>query len=421
MMKPGYKQTEIGVIPENWDIGLLKEAFQRLDAGVSVNSDESAYSDYYVLKTSAVRNGIVNVKEAKPVVRADYPRLKCPVKKGSIIISRMNTPSMVGECGFSEEEASNTFLPDRLWQVEPTASDYDFRWLNYLLNTEKYNAAIRTTATGTSNSMKNIAKDRLLEISIPKPTLPEQQRIAETLSDMDELIASLEKLIAKKKAIKQGAMQELLTGNRRLPGFSGEWEDSKIGEMGFFYNGLSGKKKNNFGHGKSRYITFLNVLSNVTIDVQSLEYVEVGQSESQNQIRKGDLFFNTSSETPEEVGMCAVLMTDVTNVYLNSFCFGFRLFSDDYDPLFLSYLFNSSIGRKIMSILAQGATRYNLSKGSLSEAKVKLPPIAEQIALATTLFEMDCDISVLEKKCNKVCRIKQGMMQQLLTGTIRLT
>lgn len=155
--------------------------------------------------------------------------------------------------------------------------------------------------------------------------------------------------------------------------------------------------------------------------MQSLEYVEVGQSESQNQIRKGDLFFNTSSETPEEVGMCAVLMTDVTNVYLNSFCFGFRLFSDDYDPLFLSYLFNSSIGRKIMSILAQGATRYNLSKGSLSEAKVKLPPIAEQIALATTLFEMDCDISVLEKKCNKVCRIKQGMMQQLLTGTIRLT
>ena len=420
-MKEGYKQTEIGVIPEDWDIGSLKEAFPRLDAGVSVNSDESVYSDYFVLKTSAVRNGIVNVKEAKPVVRADYPRLKCPVKKGSIIISRMNTPTMVGECGFSSEEALNTFLPDRLWQVEPLVPDYDFQWLNYLLNTEKYSAAIRATATGTSNSMKNIAKDRLLEILIPKPTLPEQQRIAEALSDMDELIASLEKLIAKKKAIKQGAMQELLTGNRRLPGFSGEWEESKIGEMGFFYNGLSGKKKNDFGHGKSRYITFLNVLSNVTIDVQSLEYVEVGQSESQNQIRKGDLFFNTSSETPEEVGMCAVLMTDVANVYLNSFCFGFRLFSDDYDPLFLSYLFNSSIGRKIMNILAQGATRYNLSKGSLSEAKVKLPPIAEQIALATTLFEMDCDISVLEKKCNKVCRIKQGMMQQLLTGTIRLT
>ena len=90
-MKPGYKQTEIGVIPEDWDIGALKEAFPKLDAGVSVNSDESAYSDYFVLKTSAVRNGIVNAKEAKPVVRADYSRLKCPLKKGSIIISRMMT------------------------------------------------------------------------------------------------------------------------------------------------------------------------------------------------------------------------------------------------------------------------------------------------------------------------------------------
>ena len=237
MMKPGYKQTDIGIIPEDWEIGSLKETFPRLDAGVSVNSDESAYSDYYVLKTSAVRNGIVNVKEAKPVVRADYPRLKCPVKKGSIIISRMNTPAMVGECGFSAEEAPYTFLPDRLWQVEPSAPDYDFQWLNYLLNTEKYSAAIRATATGTSNSMKNIAKDRLLEISIPKPTLAEQKRIAEALSDMDELIASLEKLIAKKKAIKQGAMQELLTGKRRLPGFSGEWEIRAISSLGKFVSG----------------------------------------------------------------------------------------------------------------------------------------------------------------------------------------
>lgn len=92
-MKPGYKQTEIGVIPEDWDIGTLKEAFPRLNAGVSVNSDERAVSDYYVLKTSAVRNGKVNTREAKPVVVSDYPRLKCPVKKGSIIISRMNTPA----------------------------------------------------------------------------------------------------------------------------------------------------------------------------------------------------------------------------------------------------------------------------------------------------------------------------------------
>ena len=147
----------------------------------------------------------------------------------------MNTPAMVGECGFSAMEAPNTFLPDRLWQIEPLSSDYDFQWLNYLLNTERYGAAIRATATGTSNSMKNIAKDRLLEIAVPKPPRPEQERIAEALSDMDELIASLEKLIAKKKAIKQGAMQELLTGKRRLPGFTGEWDDTTIDDIAEFH------------------------------------------------------------------------------------------------------------------------------------------------------------------------------------------
>ena len=233
-MKPGYKQTEIGVIPEDWDIGSLKEAFPRLNAGVSVNSDERAVSDYYVLKTSAVRNGKVNTREAKPVIVSDYPRLKCPVKKGSIIISRMNTPAMVGECGYSATDATDTFLPDRLWQVEPSSPDYDFQWLNYLLNTERYSAAIRATATGTSNSMKNIAKNRLLEIAVPKPPRPEQERIAEALSDMDEMITSLEKLIAKKKAIQQGVMRELLTGKHRLPGFSKEWKKYKVGEMGEF-------------------------------------------------------------------------------------------------------------------------------------------------------------------------------------------
>ena len=128
-MKPGYKLTEIGVIPEDWEIGSLKEAFPRLDAGVSVNSDETVFSDFFILKTSAVRNGTVNVKESKPVVHSDIHRLKCPVKKGSIIISRMNTPAMVGECGYSNIDAPNTFLPDCLWQAEPLSSEYDYKWL----------------------------------------------------------------------------------------------------------------------------------------------------------------------------------------------------------------------------------------------------------------------------------------------------
>ena len=150
----------------------------------------------------------------------------------------MNTPALVGECGYVKNASIDVYLPDRLWQVQnPKDSDYNFEWLNYLLNTKRYRDAVRATATGTSNSMKNISKERLMEIDIPRPSLDEQNRISAALSDIDTLIANLEKLIAKKKAIKQGAMQELLTGKRRLPGFTEEWKINKIGAFGEFVSG----------------------------------------------------------------------------------------------------------------------------------------------------------------------------------------
>ena len=212
MVKPGYKQSEVGIIPEDWGVSTLRAAFPKLEAGVSVNSDNMTSSKYHILKTSAVHNGIVDPAEVKPVIKADYSRLKCPLVQGSIIISRMNTPALVGECGYVKNASIDVYLPDRLWQVQnPKDSDYNFEWLNYLLNTKRYRDAVRATATGTSNSMKNISKERLMEIDIPCPSLDEQNRISAALSDIDTLIANLEKLIAKKKAIKQGALQELLT------------------------------------------------------------------------------------------------------------------------------------------------------------------------------------------------------------------
>ena len=118
--------------------------------------------------------------------------------------------------------------------------------------------------------------------------------------------------------------------------------------------------------------------------------------------------------------MCAVLDDVIENTYLNSFCFGFRLNDDTHNPLFLSYYLNSSIGRKIMSVLAQGATRYNLSKTNFAETIIKLPTKEEQTAIASILSDMDNEIEILEQKLEKTRQIKQGMMQQLLTGKIRL-
>ena len=186
------------------------------------------------------------------------------------------------------------------------------------------------------------------------------------------------------------------------------------------YSGLTGKQKDDFGKGNARYITFLNVLNNTVIDISKLESVQVNEDEYQNEVLKGDLFFNTSSETPEEVGMCAVLMDSIRNTYLNSFCFGFRLKTKKVYALFFSYYFNSQEGRKIMRVLAQGATRFNLSKDYFSQTEIELPPYEDQVEIAQTLADMEGDILSLEKKCLKYKAIKQGMMEELLTGKVRL-
>lgn len=195
MVKKGYKQTEIGVLPEDWETSSLSAAFQKLEAGVSVNSDNSLSSEYHILKTSAVHDGVVDTAETKPVIPQDYLRLKCPLVKGCIIISRMNTPALVGECGFTKDAKAGTYLPDRLWQIQNfNKSSFDFVWLNYLLNTKQYRDAVRATATGTSNSMKNISKERMLNIEIPRPPINEQENIAAALSEVDELINLVEKV-----------------------------------------------------------------------------------------------------------------------------------------------------------------------------------------------------------------------------------
>jgi type I restriction enzyme S subunit len=150
----------------------------------------------------------------------------------------MNTPALVGECGYIEHDYPSLFLPDRLWMTrhegrKPTC----IRWLAYLLSFGSFNRAIKESATGTSGSMKNISKGSLLGVQISLPTKAEQEAIAEALSDTDALIDSLAQLIAKKRHIKQGAMQELLTGKRRLPGFSEGWEVVTAGEIGKFRGG----------------------------------------------------------------------------------------------------------------------------------------------------------------------------------------
>ena len=199
------------------------------------------------------------------------------------------------------------------------------------------------------------------------------------------------------------------------------WEVKKLGSIGKPYGGLSGKSKLDFADGKFPYIPFMNIMSNPIIDKSYVDYVNIGVDESQNKALNGDLFFNGSSETPEEVGMCSVLLEDIPNLYLNSFCFGFRLNKDSKENgLYFSYYFRSSEGRKLFYSMAQGATRYNLSKSNFNKMEVSLPKPEEQVEIANILTDMNNEITALETKLEKYRKVKLGMMQNLLTGKIRL-
>ena len=289
------------------------------------------------------------------------------------------------------------------------------------LFSESVNDQIDKILSGSNYPAINSRDVKLIEIPCP-PQVSEQRAIAEALSDVDGLLNSLEALIAKKQAIKKATMQQLLTGRTRLPGFRGAWERTRMGSIGLIYGGLSSKNKVDFGGGNARYVTFLGVLENVILDVSHTERVHVGPAESQNSVMEGDLLFNASSETPGDLAIGAVMDEQLDNLYLNSFCFGFRFHDENkYVPLFLAYFFRGPVGRSVMNALAQGATRYNMSKSQFLALELSLPPCDEQRAIASVLSDMDAEIAALEQRRDKTRSIKQGMMQELLTGRVRLS
>lgn len=295
--------------------------------------------------------------------------------------------------------------------------DNDTEFLFYLLKTKKNEMC----KLSTGSTFNEISKKSLGDIMLLVPAKKNEQKlIAEYLSDADELIENLERLIDKKKNIKLGTMQELLTGKKRLPGFTKEWKLISINKIGGIYSGLTGKTKKDFGWGNSKYVTFLNVLNNRILKTDIFASVNI--NESQNFIKYGDILFNTSSETPEEVALCSTLDSEINeDVAINSFCFGFRVFdTKKYYPLFIVDYFRSNSGRKQIIEIAQGSTRYNLSKDYFLNLEIPFPEYDEQKSISDTITDMEKEIHNLEQQLNKYKHIKQGMMEQLLTGKIRL-
>ena len=258
-------------------------------------------------------------------------------------------------------------------------------------------------------------------IAIPSGLL-EQNRIGDALADADDLIDSLERMIAKKQAMKKGMMQELLTAKTRLPGFTTNWVPVRLRDVGSTYGGLIGKVKGDFGVGPASYITFMEVMRGARLLGRELERVNVKPGERQNRVQRGDVLFNGSSETPEEVALAAVVDFDPPpRTYLNSFCFGYRLKEPGrIHPAYLAYFFRSGPGRALVASLAQGATRYNIAKTKLLQLSPELPSYEEQDAVVSVLTAVEAEIDRLRERLSKTRNLKQGMLQELLTGRTRL-
>lgn len=416
----GYKQTEAGVIPSDWGTLTLGELSTLMTNGfvgtatshyVQDDSGVLYIQGYNVEENSFNFHGVKYVSEefhqahAKSCLRGGD---LLTVQTGDVGLTTVVTQSLAG----SNCHALIITRPNQRVAVP--------KFVSYYLNSSAGRARLKLIEIGTT--MKHLNVGDMLRFVVPLPkSIDEQHAIATALGDVDALLEELDNLIAKKRDIKQATMQQLLTGQTRLPGFDGEWGVIRLAELGKTYGGLTGKSKNDFGVGQALYVPFTNVMGNTTINYEQLEKVRVSASESQNEVLLGDLLFNGSSETPEEVALCALVDRKIPLLYLNSFCFGFRTQeASRVNPLYLVYYMRSSLGREMVKSLAQGSTRYNLSKTALLNAPLALPSLEEQAAIVTVLADMDTEIQALEQRRNKTAALKQAMMQELLTGRTRL-
>lgn len=205
-------------------------------------------------------------------------------------------------------------------------------------------------------------------------------------------------------------MGKKLQPKLRFRGFTDAWEQRKLGSLGTSYSGLSGKDKTDFGHGFGSYITYLNVFQNPIADIDGTDRIEIDPK--QNTVHYGDVFFTVSSETPEEVGMSSVWLGNQQNIYLNSFCFGYRQ-KGTFDIKYLAYMLRSRSIRNRMKILAQGISRFNISQRRVMDIEVSFPSMDEQQKIGVLCGKLDQLIAAEKRKLDLLKDKKTALLRQI--------
>lgn len=394
-VKKGYKQTEVGVIPEDWDC---------LDAGTVIrffggNGFSSRAETKDGIRWLKIAN--VGIEKVKWEVVTYLPEtfldeFKEYVLKPNDVVMALTRPILGDKLKVARLTISDTpaLLNQRVAKLIPKG-DNKAEYLFYVVQQLKFITEMNNAMAGTDPP--NIGNAALEKIAIAVPWSPEEQTaIAAVLSDADALISSLEKLIAKKSAIKQGAMQELLTGKRRLPGFSGKWEVKKLGEVSAI---KTGKKNNEDKVEDGAYPFFVRSQTVERINTYSFDG-EAILVPGEGGIGSIFHYINGRFDYHQRVYKISDFNAETCGKFIY-FC--------------MLQTFNKQATRNSVK-----ATVDSLRLPTFIEFEFLAPPIEEQTAIAQVLSDMDAEIEQLEQKLNKYKMVKQGMMQELLTGKTRL-
>lgn len=412
-LKPGYKQTEVGVIPEDWE----PVVFGSLYSAPSKNGIYKS-SEFQGRGTRIVNMGemfgfeFISDQEMSRVELSPRELATNGLNDGDLLFGRRSVvPAGAGKCSLVISPPEPLTFESSIIRVRPDKDAAHPLYLYYFFASPTGKSVVSTIVAGTN--VKGIRASELRELSVPKPTLAEQEAIAEALSDADALIDSLEQLIAKKRHLKQGAMQDLLTGKKRLPGFEGEWEVKTLGELATLWKGGI----NPATYPDKQFVHF----SLPAFDEGAVPITELGASIGSNKftVPTGAILVSKLNPripriwAPSEIPAEAVCSTEFLVLVSNA----------AVDRAFLAALCASPIVSGQLKLHAIGTTgshqRIHPSQALAVEASIPCN-LPEQTAIAAILSDMDAEIAALEAKLAKARQVKQGMMQELLTGKTRL-
>lgn len=414
-LRPGYKRTEVGVIPEDWDVRYLGELFDITSSKRVFQSEwTTAGVPFYRARELAVLGESGTVVNELYITREKYEAFKAAYgvpATGDMLVTGVGTLGKV----YVVTEGDVFYFKDGniIWFKISGSIDSDF--LQQLYLTPLITKQISDGSSGTTVGTYTITGAK--KTVVPFPPMPEQQAIAAALRDVDALLDGLTHFIDKKRDLKQASMQQLLAGQTRLPGFDGEWEMKRLGDVGRFLKG-NGVRKDQARTGSFPCVRYGEIYTDHMDCIRHFtSWIAPDVAAEATRLRKGDLLFAGSGETKAEIGKCVAFVDDV-EAYAGGDIVILR--PNGVDAAFMGYYLNTASISAQKASKGQGDAVVHISASALASLEIVVPPLAEQTAIATVLSDMDAELAALEARRDKTRLLKQAMMQELLTGRTRL-